>query len=123
MRAMRRALDIVNPPMSISYNAASRGRQPEAQAPESESPTPSLDNAISPRTQSRAIVVFRPSGPNFRTCLISNIWTNFREQSEKKHIRQEIEATSTAKLAPPLSETELIQSLVSHISLYRRKAV
>jgi hypothetical protein len=119
MHAMRRALRIVNP---VSYNTTSRGRQPEAPERVAESPTPFLDNAASPRTQSQTVVVFRPSGPNFRTCLFSNIWTNFREQSEKKHIRQEIDATSTAKLAPPLSETELIQSLVGHISLYRRNA-
>lgn len=31
---------------------------------------------------------------------------------EKKRVRQQIEATSTTKLAPPLNETELIQSLV-----------
>jgi len=34
------------------------------------------------------------------------------EQNERRQIRQQIEATSTAKLAPPLNETELIQSLV-----------
>jgi hypothetical protein len=119
MHAMRRALRIVNP---ISYNITSRGRQPEAPERVAESPTPFLDNAGSPRTQSQAVVVFRPSGPNFQTCLFSNTWANFREQSEKKHIRQEIDATSTAKLAPPLSETELIQSLVGPISLYRRNA-
>lgn len=31
---------------------------------------------------------------------------------EKRQIRQEIEATSTAKLSPPLDETELIQALI-----------
>jgi len=31
---------------------------------------------------------------------------------EKNYIRQQVEGTSTAKLAPPLSETELIQALV-----------
>lgn len=36
-----------------------------------------------------------------------------RIQREKAQIRLEIDATSTAKLAPPLSETELIQALVS----------
>jgi hypothetical protein len=117
MRVMRRALDMVNRPISISYNASSRGRQPETQDRFTQSPAPSLEVAISPRTQARAISILRSSSPDFRNCLISNIWTNFREQSEKKHIRQEIEATSIAKLAPPLGETELIQSLVSHNSM------
>ncbi|KAI9049895.1 hypothetical protein LZ554_006043 [Drepanopeziza brunnea f. sp. 'monogermtubi'] len=34
------------------------------------------------------------------------------KQLEKKQIKQQIEMTSTANLAPPLSETDLIQSLV-----------
>lgn len=38
--------------------------------------------------------------------------TNEEKQQEKDQIRQQIEATSTAKLALPLSETELIHSLV-----------
>ncbi|KAK6583314.1 hypothetical protein PZA11_004390 [Diplocarpon coronariae] len=37
-------------------------------------------------------------------------WATFLR--EKKQIKQRIEATSTANLAPPLSETELIQALV-----------
>lgn len=36
------------------------------------------------------------------------------KQDEKKQIRMQIEATSTAKLAPKLNETELIQQLVCH---------
>lgn len=38
--------------------------------------------------------------------------TDFEIQQEKLQIRQDIEATSTSKIAPPMSETELIQSLV-----------
>lgn len=43
-------------------------------------------------------------------------WTNptIWIQDEKKQIRMQIEATSTAKLAPKLNETELIQKLVCH---------
>ncbi|PBP21307.1 SPRY domain-containing protein [Diplocarpon rosae] len=37
---------------------------------------------------------------------------DYEEQREKKQIKQQIEATSTANLAPPLSETELIQALI-----------
>ncbi|CZR53247.1 uncharacterized protein PAC_03125 [Phialocephala subalpina] len=47
------------------------------------------------------------------TC--SYMWTGIRAnrlQREKRQIRQEIEATSTAKLSPPLDETELIQALI-----------
>ncbi|KAE8452802.1 hypothetical protein EG329_013074 [Mollisiaceae sp. DMI_Dod_QoI] len=44
------------------------------------------------------------------------MWTGIRanrlSQREKKQIRQEIEATSTAKLSPPLDETELVQALI-----------
>jgi hypothetical protein len=40
------------------------------------------------------------------------IRANHSTQREQKQIRQEIEATSTAKLAPPMDETELIQALV-----------
>lgn len=41
-----------------------------------------------------------------------NTMTDFEKQQERKQIRQQIEMTSTVKLAPPLSETDLIQSLV-----------
>ncbi|PVH84596.1 SPRY-domain-containing protein [Cadophora sp. DSE1049] len=41
-----------------------------------------------------------------------NSMTDFEKQQERKQIRQQIEMTSTVKLAPPLSETDLIQSLV-----------
>ncbi|OWO97480.1 hypothetical protein B2J93_9101 [Marssonina coronariae] len=41
-----------------------------------------------------------------------NSMADYEEQREKKQIKQRIEATSTANLAPPLSETELIQALV-----------
>lgn len=34
------------------------------------------------------------------------------EQERQLRIREDIESTSTAKLAPPLSETQLIQKLV-----------
>lgn len=63
--------------------------------------------------------------------------TDIQLQQEKKHIRQEIEGTryaqhlltskpmsltsrSTAKLAPPLNETELIQSLVCFVFASKR---
>ncbi|KAF8863535.1 SPRY-domain-containing protein [Acephala macrosclerotiorum] len=46
----------------------------------------------------------------------SLMWIGIRAngslQREKRQIRQEIEATSTAKLSPPLDETELIQALI-----------
>lgn len=38
--------------------------------------------------------------------------TDSEKQQEKKQIKQQIEKTSTANLAPPLSETDLIQTLV-----------
>ncbi|KAK0116986.1 hypothetical protein ONS96_012827 [Cadophora gregata f. sp. sojae] len=41
-----------------------------------------------------------------------NTMTDFEKQQERKQIRQQIEMTSTEKLAPPMSETDLIQSLV-----------
>ncbi|KAL5324183.1 hypothetical protein ACEPPN_008727 [Leptodophora sp. 'Broadleaf-Isolate-01'] len=41
-----------------------------------------------------------------------NTMTDDEIQQERKQIRQQIEMTSTVKLAPPLSETDLIQSLV-----------
>ncbi|TVY48508.1 Uncharacterized protein LOCC1_G001221 [Lachnellula occidentalis] len=44
--------------------------------------------------------------------LVTRILANTLLQEEKRRIRLEIESTSTAKLAPPMSETDLIQSLV-----------
>ncbi|KAH7356846.1 CTLH/CRA C-terminal to lish motif domain-containing protein [Rhexocercosporidium sp. MPI-PUGE-AT-0058] len=41
-----------------------------------------------------------------------NSMTDYEIQQERKQIRQQIEMTNTVKLAPPLSETDLIQSLV-----------
>lgn len=43
-----------------------------------------------------------------------NTMTDFEKQQERRQIRQQIEMTSTVNLAPPLSETELIQSLVCY---------
>lgn len=43
---------------------------------------------------------------------VFNRMTDVEKQQERKQIRQQIEKTSTANLAPPLSETDLIQSLV-----------
>ncbi|KAL2073362.1 hypothetical protein VTL71DRAFT_10686 [Oculimacula yallundae] len=45
--------------------------------------------------------------PKFR-----NKMTDVEIQQEREQIRQQIETTSTANLAPPMNETELIQSLV-----------
>ncbi|PBP20465.1 hypothetical protein BUE80_DR008805 [Diplocarpon rosae] len=41
-----------------------------------------------------------------------SLMADYKEQREKKQIKQQIEATNTANLAPPLSETELIQALI-----------
>jgi hypothetical protein len=59
-------------------------------------------------------LLFDPSHRHHRLSTIST-WTDISErfvQDEKRQIRMQIEATSTAKLAPKLNETELIQSLV-----------
>ncbi|CZT06326.1 related to human RANBPM NP_005484.1 [Rhynchosporium graminicola] len=42
----------------------------------------------------------------------TSTFTDIQIQQEREQIRQQIEATSTAKLASPLDETDLIQSLV-----------
>lgn len=109
MRATRRALGYITRLPDRSLNERS---QPGiiARRVAGSPVAPALANVpVSLGATSQAIV------PRY-TCRtpshLADTWTNFREQSEKKHIRQEIEATSTAKLAPPLSETELIQSLV-----------
>jgi hypothetical protein len=51
-------------------------------------------------------------------------WTNptLWIQAEKNHIRMQIEATSTAKLAPKMNETELIQKLVCNEKVIARVA-
>jgi hypothetical protein len=106
MRATRRALGMIQP---IPYNLAIQGRQLEPV--ESIAGSPAMSSYNGDRRTSAIVRCVSPT-ISFRTALFANMWTNIREQSEKKHIRQEIEATSTAKLAPPLNETELIQSLV-----------
>ncbi|RFU34198.1 hypothetical protein B7463_g2112, partial [Scytalidium lignicola] len=62
----------------------------------------------------RVYKITRPSGQVEGYYFIeqNKIWTNEEFQREKRQIRQNIETTSVAKLAPPLNETELIQSLV-----------
>ncbi|KAH6682935.1 hypothetical protein B0J14DRAFT_556204 [Halenospora varia] len=61
---------------------------------------------IVPAQRPRANTLGRPARAN------KDLGYLFSRAEEKKRIRQEIETTSTSKLAPPLSETDLIQSLV-----------
>lgn len=62
------------------------------------------------------LTIRRPGVPNIITQNVKtediSTMTDFEIQQEKLQIRQDIEATSTSKIAPPMSETELIQSLV-----------
>jgi hypothetical protein len=101
IRATRSALRMLN---RIPDTAANRGTQPGA-------------NAVNQGRQPQAIALYNSPLLMIRPSRLTSMWTNiFQKQQEKKHIRQEIEATSTAKLAPPLNETELIQSLVCPLS-------
>jgi hypothetical protein len=58
------------------------------------------DTAANQETQSRAIVLYDSPTITNRTSHFGNILANLREQQEKKHIRQEIEATRHAKPFP-----------------------
>lgn len=101
IRATRSAIRMLN---RIPDTVANQGTQPGA-------------SAVNQGRQPQAITLYNSPLLMIRPSCLTSMWTNiFRKQQEKKHIRQEIEATSTAKLAPPLNETELIQSLVCHLS-------
>jgi hypothetical protein len=58
------------------------------------------DTAANQETQSRAIVLYNSPIITIRTSRFPNIWANLRKQQEKKHIRQEIEATRHTKPFP-----------------------
>jgi hypothetical protein len=58
------------------------------------------DTAANQEAQSRAIVLYNSPIITIRTSRFPNILANLREQQEKKHIRQEIEATRHAKPSP-----------------------
>ena len=78
-------------------------------------------NVVNQGRHPQAIALYNSPLLMIRPSRLTSMWTNiFQKQQEKKHIRQEIEVTSTAKLAPPLNETELIQSLVCHLSRLSR---
>ncbi len=101
IRATRSAIRMLN---RITDTVANPGTQPGS-------------SAVNQGGQPQAFALYNSPLLMTRPSCLTGMWTNiFWKQQEKKHIRQEIEATSTAKLAPPLNETELIQSLVCHLS-------
>ena len=105
IRATRSAIRMLN---RIPDTAANQETQPGA-------------NVVNQGRQPQAMALYNSPLLLIRPSRLTSMWTNiFQKQQEKKHIRQEIEATSTAKLAPPLNETELIQSLVCHLSRLSR---
>ncbi|KUJ18418.1 uncharacterized protein LY89DRAFT_48210 [Mollisia scopiformis] len=117
------------PPIGQSSNDANHAAEPQLQSPveqERSTTTNSLFIALAripqiSESERAQVALLQAQIGRLRQDWISReiskvMWTgiraNYSSQREKKQIRQEIEATSTAKLAPPMDETELIQALV-----------
>lgn len=73
------------PRRNFQYYAARAAPRPVVGSPS----TRGLDSIVTPGDTSQALVLYNRHSINHQ---VEDFWTNIREQQEKKHIRQEIEA-------------------------------
>jgi hypothetical protein len=127
-----------SPESQIPIISGSTGAQEQVSSGVTESPVPQIPaNTAGTGVQPQINGGGDSQRPISAESHFAKTLTNIQLQEEKKHIRQEIEGTryaqhiltsksvsltlrSTAKLAPPLNETELIQSLVCFVIASRR---